>query len=155
MKKMFFILASALLIAGAGVAQDQIQQKDKLQKRDRIHQEDHLMLKDGKLYQVKQGVQSQVQAQVTLQNGTVCNPDGTYQLKDRNQLRLRDGECLDMEGNRYMNQNRFNNRKTMSQGQIQRSQNRTMNRTRPSTQGTGNRKGESTDHFSHQFRPKN
>ena len=140
MKKVFFILASALLIAGAGVAQDQIQQKDKLQKRDRIHQEDHLMLKDGKLYQVKQGVQSQIQAQVSLQNGIVCNPDGSYQLKDRKQLRLRDGECLDMEGNRYMNQNRFNNRKTMSQGQIQRSQNRSMNRTRPSTQGTGNRK---------------
>jgi len=140
MKKMVFILASFLLIAGTGFAQDQIQQKDKLQKRDRIHQEDHLMLKDGKLYQVKQGVQSQVQAQITFNNGLICNPDGSYQLKDRTQLRLRDGECLDMEGNRYLNQNRFNNRKTMSQGQIQRSQNRSMNRTRPSTQGTGNKK---------------
>ncbi len=137
---MVFILASFLLIAGTGFAQDQTQQKDKLQKRDRIHQEDHLMLKDGKLYQVKQGVQSQVQAQITLNNGLICNPDGSYRLKDRTQLRLHDGECLDMEGNRYLNQNRFNNRKTMSQGQIQRSQNRSMNRNRPSTQGTGNRK---------------
>ena len=137
---MLFILASVVLFAGVAVSQDQTQQKDKIQKRDRIHQEDHLMMKDGNLYQVKQGVQSQVQSQIRLNNGAVCNPDGTCQLKEQTQLRLRDGECLDMDGNRYMNQKKFNNRKVMTQKQVQRMQNRGMNRANsPTSAGQGNR----------------
>lgn len=136
MKKMMMTLLALVLAGGISFAQDQTQQQDKLQKRDRIHQEEHLLYQDGKLYQYRNGERTQLQKQVQLKNGTVCNPDGTCQLKDKTQLRLRNGECLDMTGNRYLNQNKFNNNKTMRQNQINRIQNSNMNRT---GQGSGNR----------------
>lgn len=127
----------AFVLAGSiSFAQDQTQQKDRIQKRDRIHQEDHLLYQDGKLYQYRNGERTQLQQQLQLKNGTVCNPDGTCQLKDRTQLRLRNGECLDMSGNRYLNQNKFNKNKMMRPNQMNRMQNSNMNR---SGQGSGNR----------------
>ncbi len=127
----------ALLLAGSVLyAQDQTQQKDRIQKRDRIHQEDHLMFQDGKFYQYHNGERTQLQKQVQLKNGTICNPDGTCQLKDKTQLRLRNGECLDMNGNQYRNQNKFNKNKMMRQSQMNRNQNSNMNR---GSQGSGNR----------------
>lgn len=61
-------------------AQDTIRQRDQdktaiqIQKRDRIHQEEHLMFQDGKLYQMNQGVRTQVQSQLKFKNGTLINP---------------------------------------------------------------------------------
>jgi hypothetical protein len=43
-----------------------------------------------------------------LQNGAVVNPDGSYQLQNKKQKRLKNGECLDLYGNRYKNQQEFN-----------------------------------------------
>ena len=82
--------------------------KTQVQKKDRVHQEDHFMFEDGKMYQVKQGVRSEVKSQVRMENGLVVDPDGHYQMKDRERLQLRDGECLDRLGNRYQNQMMFN-----------------------------------------------
>lgn len=124
MKTLIIALLSVLLINGVSLAQDrdrtQDRDKDKIQQRDRLHTEDYLYLKKGKLFQVTNGVQSTLQQKVTLQNGTVVNPDGTYQLQTREQYRLRDGECLDMNGNRYLNRNRFNQRKMMTHREIER-----------------------------------
>lgn len=141
MKKVFWMLASLFLFLSGATAQDSLRQrardKSGIQKRDRIHQEDHLLFQDGKLYRVQQGVRTQVQEQVRLQNGGVVYPDGTYQLKDRQRQQLRSGECLDMSGNRYLNQNRFNQRRMISQGAIDRMRQPGMNR-----QGAGgNRRG--------------
>ncbi|MDX1828097.1 MAG: DUF6799 domain-containing protein [Lutibacter sp.] len=57
---------------------------------------------DGQLYQIRNQVQKQVREQLNLGNGLVVNPDGTYQ-RDRIQLRLMDGECLNMDGEMYKN----------------------------------------------------
>jgi TolA-binding protein len=142
MKKVLMTLVSLFLLTGTVVwAQDQ--DRDRVKKQDRIHQEDHLMLQDGKLYQFKQGVQTQVQAQLRLNNGTVINPDGTYQLQNQQRYQLRDGECLDMNGNRYLNQNKFNNRKMMTNKQIERCRTKAMDKNRMGSQGSGggNRSG--------------
>lgn len=137
------ILASLLIISGGVFAQDQTQKKDKVQKKDRIHQEDHLQFENGTLYQVKAGVRTQLQTQLMLKDGTQCNPDGTCLLKNKTQLRLRNGECLDMEGNRYMNQNRFNKRKMMTERQTQKSQSKIMKQSRSANPGraAGNKHG--------------
>ena len=138
MKKMMMILLAIVLAGGICFAQDQTQQKDKIQKRDRIHREDHLLYQNGQLYQFRNGERSLLQKQVQLKNGAVCNPDGTCQLKDKTQIRLRNGECVDMTGNRYLNQNKFNQNKFMRPNQMNRSQNGNMNRT---GRGSGNRNG--------------
>lgn len=40
----------------------------------------------------------------------VVNPDGSYQLQNQKQLRLKNGECLDLDGNRYKSQQEFQQR---------------------------------------------
>lgn len=130
MKHMFFMLASLFLMTGTVViAQDQIK------KQDRIHQEDHLMLQDGSMYQVKLGVQTKLQTQLKLNNGTLVNPDGSYQLQNQQKYQLRDGECLDMSGNRYLNQNKFNKRSMMTNKQVERVRTNAANQNRPGSQG--------------------
>jgi hypothetical protein len=136
MKKMFFMLVSLFIVTGiAVVAQDQTR------KQDRIHQEDHLILRDGSCYLVKQGVQTKLQTQLKLNNGTVVNPDGSYQLQNQQRYQLRDGECMDMNSNRYLNQNKFNKRVMMTNKQIERMGTNAMNKNRPGNQGGGRRGG--------------
>ena len=129
MKKIVILLALIFFTTLVTNAQDTIRQRDqtktKIQKRDRIHQEEHLQFMDGKLYRYQNGVRSQVQSQVQLKNGGSINPDGSYQLKNQERMQLRNGECLDMEGNRYQNQKMFNQRHMMMQKGMQ--QNRNMN----------------------------
>ena len=143
MKRLIIMLVSLFLVAGTVVnAQDQ--DKDQIRKQDRIHQEDHLMLKDGSCLLVKQGVPTKIQTQLKLNNGIVVNPDGSYQLQNQQKYQLRDGECLDMNGNRYLNQNRFNNRQMMTIRQIERSRTNTMNKNKPGNQGGVRRGGNNT-----------
>jgi hypothetical protein len=127
MKKMFLMFLSLIILAVSAKSQDTLRQRDRdrapIQQRDRIHQEDHLMLLDGKLYSVNQGKRTLVQDPVTLSNGTVVNPNGSYQLRNNERLQLRNGECLDMSGNRYLNQNRFNQRRMMTQQEMNRIRN--------------------------------
>lgn len=137
MKKMLMILVSLFIVSGGVYAQDQTQKRDKTQKQDRIHQEDHLQFENGTLYQVKEGVRTQLQTQLRLKDGTLCNPDGTCTLQNQTQLRLRNGECLDMEGNRYMNQSKFNKRKMMTERQTQKSQTKVMKQKRTTNPGRG------------------
>lgn len=129
------MLFASWWLAGFSFAQEPVQQQDKLQKRDRIHQEEHLMFKDGKMYQYRNGEPVELKSQIRLKNGTVCNPDGSCFLQNKEQIRLRNGACVDMEGNFYRNQNMFNLRKMEAPGNLQRIQQRNMQRT-PGTPGT-------------------
>jgi hypothetical protein len=113
MKKVFFMLVSLLLVTGALVTA-----QDKIQKKDRIHQEDHLLLQDGSCVLVNAGVSTRLAKPYQLNNGTTVNIDGSYILKDQQKLYLRDGECLDMNGARYLNLDKFNKRVIMTNKQI-------------------------------------
>ncbi|SDM29303.1 hypothetical protein SAMN05421813_10931 [Daejeonella rubra] len=128
MKTKISILLIILLGAGSML---KAQQQDQIQKQDRIHQEEHLRFYDGKLYQYKDGVQSQVTEQVRLRNGTVVNPDGSYQLQNQERFQLRQGECLDMDGIRYRTQNKFNKRRSIPDKQISPNRSGGINRNKP------------------------
>lgn len=131
MKNLIAVIISFIMIAGTVQAQDTVRKRDQtqsgVQKRDRIHQEEHLHLQDGKLYQIRKGVRSEVKSQIKLKNGTVVNPDGSYMLKNQERLRMSNGECMDMSGNIYKNQNMFNKRQMMNRTEMQK--HRQMNRT--------------------------
>lgn len=132
MKKCFFIIGLFLMFGGLAQAQEKSRERDRdddksmVQKRDRIHMEEHMVFQDGKLYQVRQGERTQVQTQLKLKNGMMINPDGSYQLMNKERYQLKNGECLDMAGNRYQNQNMFNKRQMMKRTEMER--NRNMNR---------------------------
>lgn len=129
MKKLVILFGSLFLMMFVVKAQDTTRQKDQLktqiQKRDRIHQEEHLQFLDGKLYRYQNGVRTQVQSQVQLQNGGYINPDGSYQLKNQERMQLHSGECLDLDGNRYQNQKMFNQKHMMTRKEMM--QNRNIN----------------------------
>ncbi|MDP2058955.1 MAG: hypothetical protein Q8J97_04385, partial [Flavobacteriaceae bacterium] len=64
-------------------------------------------LVDGDVLYIRDQQQIRLQDKVTLNDGTVINPDGTYQTKDRKRLRLQNGECLDMDGMKYNNEYQY------------------------------------------------
>ncbi len=123
------IILLILLIMGTGellMAQEQ----DRVQNQDRIRQEDHYRYLDGQLFQYRNGVQSRVMEQQRLTNGTILNPDGSYQLQNQNRYQLRQGECLDKNGLVYKNQKRFNKRKSISNTKINQRRDREIIRNR-------------------------
>lgn len=96
MKKVFLLWTVFMLMTVSLSAQDRVQERD----------QDRLMMRDGSvcLYQNQECIP--LREQLRLQNGTSVNPDGSYQLRNGKQLRLRDGQCMDMEGRRYSSEAR-------------------------------------------------
>ena len=76
-------------------------------------------MQDGSCLLVKDGVPTKLQTQLKLNNGSVVNPDGSYQLQNQKKYQLRNGEYLDMNCNRYLNQNQYNKKAMMSNKQIE------------------------------------
>lgn len=109
MKHTFFVLC-ALFMLGVANAQDTPpqQEKDKIQVTNRVHEVDHLLFVTGRVYKSQRGQLTAIESQVRLENGLMVNPDGTYQLENQKHRHLREGECLDMGGNRYLTLTDFN-----------------------------------------------
>lgn len=121
-----FILSIAFVILG--ITAVEAQDKDKIQDRDR--DQTHWMLVDGDVLQIQDRTQIRLRDKITLSNGTILNSNGTYQTFDRRQLRLQDGECFDMAGNKFRNEYQYRLRvkqenKGLTRAQItERNQNR-------------------------------
>lgn len=49
----------------------------------------------------------------------MVDPDGSYAFKNQERLRMSNGECMDMEGRIYKNQNMFNQRRMMNKTEMQ------------------------------------
>jgi len=134
MKNKFLMILTLLFVSTSVMSQDQDrtrqkdQDKTQLKKQDRIYQEDHLKMEAGKLYQVREGIKTQVQSQIRLQNGTVINPDGSYQFRDQDRMQLKNGQCFDMAGNKYRNENKFNRHEMMTLRQMEQERIQMMNR---------------------------
>lgn len=101
MKKIFFLIVFVVIGTITIIAQDldQIQDQD----RDQVR----LMLVDGDVLQIRDQDQIRLQTKLTLNDGTEINPDGSYITQDRLRLRLRDGECMDMDGIKYRNEYQY------------------------------------------------
>lgn len=82
-----------------GLTQEQI--------RNRNQNRFLVMMVDGEAMQIRNRSQERLQQQMNLGNDVAVNPDGTYQTRDRKQLRLQDGECLNMDGQLFRNQYQF------------------------------------------------
>jgi len=112
---------------------DGIKYRNEYQYRYKVHQENkglaqnrveernqnrlHYMLLDGAMYRIENQYQNRLRSQINLAEGGFVNPDGTYQLKDQKQLKLQDGECLSLDGQKFKNLRQH--RKMMVQKNIQ------------------------------------
>lgn len=79
----------------SGLAQNQIEEGN----RNRVL----YTMVDGELYRIQNQYQHRLQHQIDLADGGHVNPDGTYQTQNRKQMKLKEGECLNMEGEKFRN----------------------------------------------------
>lgn len=75
------------------------------QDRDRLR--DHLYYENGTVFQVRDQDRTRLQDRIVLNDGTLVNPDGSYQTNTGRQLKMKDRQCLDMEGNMYRSEQQF------------------------------------------------
>lgn len=105
-----------------GIAMINAQDKDQDQDRDRI--QDRFILVDGDVLQIRDRDQIRLHDHIVLSDETTVKPNGVYLTKDQKQYRLRDGECMDMDGIKYRNEYQYRfkvqqENKGLSNAQIQ------------------------------------
>ncbi len=124
MKKILVMAACVAL--GTTMLTAQERDQDRIQDQDRTK----LVMVDGEMLQLQDRAQQRLMEQQTLADGTVVQPDGTYQTKEGAKLRLQNGECLDGDGIKYRNEYQYRYKvnqenKGLAQEQVQeRNQNR-------------------------------
>lgn len=111
------------------------------QMRERNQNRVHYVAMDGNVYRVNTAAQNRVQQQLKMGNGMTMNPDGTYRDMNQNQMRLRDGECLNMNGQKF--QNMLQQRKMMMQRQQMVNKNMNMNKKNMQKKSMNKRGGKS------------
>ena len=75
-----------------------------------VQAQGHFMLINGDVFLVKDIQPMLLQSRITLSDGTIVNPDGTYQTKDLKRYRLHEKECLDNDGIKYRNECQYRNK---------------------------------------------
>jgi len=55
---------------------------------------DCIMMKDGKVWQMKDGNTTEITEDLTMDNGTVVMKDGNVKMKDGKTVMLKEGDCL-------------------------------------------------------------
>jgi len=97
-----------------GLSKAQIQERN----QNRIH----YIAVDGDMLQVRNQLQERLQTSMTLGDGTIVNPNGTYQNQGGKQLRLQDGECLNSEGKLHQNQYQYRQNIIQTQNNMRKNQ---------------------------------
>ncbi|RTL60056.1 MAG: hypothetical protein EKK37_04225 [Sphingobacteriales bacterium] len=105
MKKILLAAMSIVLLITASLAQ-QVSTGNTNEQGTTVNDE-HLIMKDGKMYHSMNGKEMMMENQMTLQNGTVMQANGLYQLKNGKQHQLRNGQCMDMNGKKYRSHQMF------------------------------------------------
>lgn len=98
MKNIFLVLFFAFLSVGSIYAQD----------KNKIEDTNYCILLDEKIFVQQDGEITQLSEAFTLKNGTVLQPDGSYQLSNNTKAKLKDGECLGFSGKFYESQEKLN-----------------------------------------------
>jgi len=102
MKKLVLFLILAILCVVNLTAQDQNNNQDLVQ--------GHFLTVNGDVLLIKDSYPTLLQSRITLSDGTIVNPDGTYLTKDLKRFRLHEGECLDNDGIKYRNECQYRNK---------------------------------------------
>ena len=59
---------------------------------------DCVMMKDGKMMEMKGGKTMMMDEDMTLSNGTIVMKDGTVKMKDGKTMMMKEGQCMYMDG---------------------------------------------------------
>lgn len=89
--------ALGMLTCSTVVAQDTTMHK-KMKTHKMSPPKDHIMMKDGKLWVMKNGTHTEMKEPMTLENGTMVMTDGTVKMKDGSSMVLKNGNSINMMG---------------------------------------------------------
>lgn len=109
MKKLFLFSALVLTMTVALRAQEadtngeQIQLKFQNQEKNG----EYLVVEEGKAYKVQNKEKIQLKEKYMFKNGTAVNPDGKLEMKNGKKIQLKEGQVVDIEGNKYKNQHKY------------------------------------------------
>lgn len=96
MKKIIVLVAALVISVGNLMAQDTT-----------IADQDYCIKQDGNVIMYTKGMPKVVIDVVTLNDGTIVNPDGTFTTFKGKQDALAEGECLGMSGKKYASEDKL------------------------------------------------
>lgn len=107
MKTLLLISSAVLLVATYSSAQNTHPRREHEMQtgmQNHMHRHNYFMFEKGKLYHYSQGKKSPINKTMTFGSNLKVNPNGTYRYGNMKQMQLKEGECLDMQGHRYSNE---------------------------------------------------
>lgn len=109
MKKVIYLLMSLLMIAFTTYAQDKAHNGDQPRDQDELKLHECIIFDDGEVYLLVDRDQDRIRLkdQIRLHDGTVVESNGMFTDAEGVSQTLRQGECLDMDGNRYASHEGF------------------------------------------------
>jgi hypothetical protein len=96
MKKLFLLALLSLFTLAMNAQQTNT--KMKTQKSTSMSK-DCVMMENGKMMVMKGGQSSDLTQDMTMSNGTVVMADGTVKMKNGKTMKLKNGDCVWMNGN--------------------------------------------------------
>ncbi|MEO8770701.1 MAG: DUF6799 domain-containing protein [Ferruginibacter sp.] len=94
--KRLLIIAFSLSLSISINAQTKMTEKDDIKLSPT--KTDGLLMQDGKMMQMKDGLSKPIEKDVTLKNGTIVMKDGTVKTKNGKTIVLKDGDWIMMDG---------------------------------------------------------
>jgi hypothetical protein len=90
------VMAMALF-SMAAMAQDKTT-GDKAQQSQMHQPKDYIMMKDGKMWMMKDGANSAIDKDITLSNGTKVTASGQVTAQDGKSMMMHNGDMIDLNG---------------------------------------------------------
>ena len=94
--KSFLMIALGVVFSISVNAQTKMTEKDDIKLSPT--KTDGLLMKEGKIMQMKDGLSKPIEKDVTLKNGTIVMKDGTVKTKEGKTIVLKDGDWVMMDG---------------------------------------------------------
>ena len=67
------------------------------------------MAKDGKMMYQQDGKMTPMEKDMTMENGTLCTTTGECIMKDGSKMKMKEGDCVDMNGNMHKSESKMMN----------------------------------------------
>jgi hypothetical protein len=95
MKKLVLLVFALFIAAGSVLAQD------------KLVDQDYVIMQDNQAVKYTKGMPENVTEAVTLKDGSVVQPDGSYVCSKNKNFQLKEGECLGMSGKKYASEDKL------------------------------------------------
>jgi len=95
MKKLVLLVFALFLTTGALLAQD------------KLIDQDYVIMQDNQIVKYTKGMPKNITEAVTLKDGSVVQPDGSYVCSKNKNFQLKEGECLGMSGKKYASEDKL------------------------------------------------